>query len=82
MITYEGTKLSSRFQVKDQTKFARTNDLAYCCKCPENDCVDFYIGKTDRQISERIIIIFIITREIKIHILHNMHKVGPTNMFG
>ena len=55
MITYEGTKLSSRFQVKDQTKFARTNDLAYCCKCPENDCVDFYIGKTDRRISERII---------------------------
>ena len=50
MITYEGTKLSSRFQVKDQTKFARTNDLAYCCKCPENDCVDFYIGKTDRRI--------------------------------
>ena len=61
MITYEGTKLSSRFQVKDQTKFARTNDLAYCCKCPENDCVDLYIGKTDRRISERIIY----------HIYHN-----------
>ena len=27
----------------------------YCCKCPENDCDDFYIGETDRRISERII---------------------------
>ena len=55
MITYQGTKLSSRFQVKDQTKFEHRNDLVYCCKCPENDCDDFYIGEIDRQISERII---------------------------
>ena len=27
----------------------------YCCKCPENDCDDFYIGEADRRISERII---------------------------
>ena len=27
----------------------------YCCKYPENDCDDFYIGETDRRISERII---------------------------
>ena len=55
MITYQRTKLSSRFQVKDQTKFEHRNDVVYCCKCPENDCDDFYIGETDRQISERII---------------------------
>ena len=55
MMTYQGTKLSSRFQVKDQTKFEHRNDVVYCCKCPENDCDDFYIGETDRQISERII---------------------------
>ena len=27
MITYQGTKLSSRFQVKDQTKFELRNDV-------------------------------------------------------
>ena len=55
MIMYQRTKLSSRFQVKDQTKFERRNDIVYFCKCPENDCHDFYIGETDRRISERII---------------------------
>ena len=55
MIRYQGTKLSSRFQVKDETKFEHSNDVVYCCKCPENDCDDFYIGETDRRISERII---------------------------
>ena len=55
MITYQGTKLSSRFQVKDQTKFEHRNDVVYCCKYPEHDCDDFYIGETDRRISERII---------------------------
>ena len=27
MITYQGTKLLSRFQVKDQTKFEHRNDV-------------------------------------------------------
>ena len=48
MITYQGTKLSSRFEFKDQTKFEHKNDKVYCCKCPENDCDDFYVGETDR----------------------------------
>ena len=60
MITYQGTKLSSRFQVKEPTKFEHRNDVVYCCKCTENDCDDFYIGEIDRQ--ELLIII----REIKI----------------
>ena len=55
MMTYQGTKLSSRLQAKDQTKFEHRNDVVYCCKCPENDCDNFYIGETDRQISERVI---------------------------
>ena len=54
MTMYQGIKLSSRFQVKDQTKFEH-NDIVYCCKCPENDCDDFYIVETDGRISERII---------------------------
>ena len=55
MITYQGTKLSSRFEVKDKTKFEHRNDVVYWCKCPENDCNDFYIGETARRISETII---------------------------
>ena len=31
------------------------NDVVHWCKCPENDCDDFYIRETDRRISERII---------------------------
>ena len=55
IIRYQATKLSSRFEVKDQTKFEHRNGAVYCCKCPENDCDDFCIGETDRRISERII---------------------------
>ena len=55
IILYQGTKLSSTFQVKDQTKFEHRNGVVYCCSCPENDCDDFYIGETNRRISERII---------------------------
>ena len=44
MITYQGTKLSSRFQVKDQTKFEQRNYKVYCCKFPEDYCDDFCIG--------------------------------------
>ena len=47
--------VQSRFQVKDQTKFEHRNDVVNCCKCPENDYDDSYIGETDRRISEIII---------------------------
>ena len=79
MIRYQGTKLSSRFQVKDETKFEHSNDVVYCCKCPENDCDDFYIGETDRRISERIIDH---NKRDKTHILYNMYKIRNTHMFG
>ena len=55
MIKYQGTKLSSRFEVKAQTKFEHRNDIVHCCKCPESDCDDFYIREIDRRISERSI---------------------------
>ena len=42
-------------QVKEPTKFEHRNDVASCSKCLENDCDDFYIGETDRRMSERII---------------------------
>ena len=78
MITYQGTKLSSRFEFKDQTKFEHKNDKVYCCKFPENDCDDFCVGETDRRLSELLVTI----REIKIHILYNIHKIRNTLRFG
>ena len=55
MITYQGTKPLSRFQVKHQTELKHRNNVVYCCKYHENDYDDFYNGKTDRRISERTI---------------------------
>ena len=57
MITYQRTKLSSRFQIKDQTKFEHRNgnDTSYCCRFTENIFDDFYIGENDTRISKRII---------------------------
>ena len=80
MITYQGTKLSSRFQVKDQTKFEHRNDVVYCCKYPENDCDDFYIGETDRRISERIIDHN--KRDKNSHPLQHAQNKKHTHMFG
>ena len=57
MITYQVTKPSSRSQVKDQTKFEHRNDVVYCCKCPENDCVDFFIGETEGNYQTELLII-------------------------
>ena len=62
MITYQGTKLSSRVQVKDQTKFEHRNDVVYCCKCPENDC-DYYTGETTHIL-------------YNMHKIRNMHMFG------
>ena len=57
MIPHQNTKLSSRFQIKDQTKFEHRNrnNAAYRCKWTENVFDDFYIGQTDTRISKRII---------------------------
>ena len=57
MMPHQRTKLSSRFQIKDQTKFEHRNrnDAAYRCKCTEKVFDDFYIGETYTPISKRII---------------------------
>ena len=51
----------------------------YYCKCPENDCNDFYFGETDRRISERIIDYN--KRDKNSHPLQR-HKIRNTHMFG
>ena len=40
--------------MKDQTKFENQHGIVYHGKCPEVDCIDNYIGKASRRVSERI----------------------------
>ena len=53
-ITYEGTKLSTQFPVKDRTKFEHRHNVVYFSRCPSATCNDTYVGETDRRIKERI----------------------------
>ena len=54
-VTYTGKKLSTCFNIKDQTKFEHQHDIVYHGKCHEVDCIDNYIGEASRRVSERII---------------------------
>ena len=54
-IGFTDKKLSTCFQIKDQTKFEHTHDIVYLATCPENNCSDNSIGENGRRISERII---------------------------
>ena len=53
-ITYEDTKLSTQFPVKDRTKFEHRHNVVYFSRCPKATCNDIYVGETDRRIKERI----------------------------
>ena len=54
-IGFKGKKLSTCFQIKDQTKFEHKHDIIYLGTFPEDNCSKNYVGKSGRQISERII---------------------------
>lgn len=50
-----GTKVSSRFIIKDKTKIENQSDLVYLCNYPKTNCTDNYIGETAKRISQRFI---------------------------
>ena len=50
-----GKKLSSLFNIKDDTKKMHKHDLVYYGECPTPNCIDNYIGETGRRINERVI---------------------------
>ena len=54
-VTYTGKKLSTCFNIKDQTTSEHQHGITYHGKCPKVDCIDNYIGKALRRVSERII---------------------------
>ena len=53
-ITYKDTKLSTRFPVKERTKFEHRHDIVYFSHCPNVTCNETCVGETDRRIKERI----------------------------
>ena len=55
MVVLTGSKLSSKFQVKDRTLFSHNHDIIYTCNCPENGCPDKYIGEAAKRISEKVL---------------------------
>ena len=63
-LDFTSKKLSTCFQIKDQTKLEHKHDIIYLATCPEDNCIEKvalffitenYIGESGRQISERII---------------------------
>ena len=53
-IVLTGTKLSSQFNIKDNTNKQHKHDLVYFSRFPLTDCTDSYIGETARRLSERV----------------------------
>ena len=47
-------KLSPSSDIKDQTKLEHKHDLTYLVKCPENSCLETYLGETARRLNEKI----------------------------
>ena len=54
-IDFTGKKLSTCFQIKDQTKFEHTHDIIYLATCPEDNCSENYMEESRCRISKRII---------------------------
>ena len=79
MITYQGTKLSTKFNIKDQTKFHHKNNIVYYGKCPNENCKDDYVGETDRRSIERIIDHN--KRDKKSHLLKHAQKENHTHVW-
>ena len=79
MITYQGTKLSSRFEVKNKTKFEHRNDVVYGVNALKTTVMISILEKLPGEYQKELLIII---REIKIPIFYNMHKIRNTHMFG
>ena len=53
-ILLTGTKLSSQFNIKDDTNKQHKHDLVYFSRCSSTKFTDIYIGETTRRLSERV----------------------------
>ena len=51
---YTGSKLGTKFNVKDKTKKEHHHDLTYSVKCPIKNCLESHNGETGRRLIERV----------------------------
>ena len=77
-VAYTGKKLSTCFNVKDQSKFEHQHDVVYYADCPNEKCRENYIGESGRRISERIKDHN--GRDLKSHILRHSVESGHANV--
>ena len=77
-MVYTGKKLSTGFNVKDQSKFEHRHDVVYYADYPNEKCRENYIGKSARRISE--IIKDHNGRDLKSHILRHSVESGHANV--
>ena len=77
-VAYTGKKLSTCFNVKDQSTFAHPHDVVYYADCPNEKCRENYIGESGRRISERIKDHN--GRDLKSHILRHSVESGHANV--
>ena len=54
-IVLTGTKLSSQFNIKDDTDKQHKHDLVYFSRCPSTSGTDRYVGETAWRLSERVV---------------------------
>ena len=54
-MAYQSEKLSTKFNVQDETEFYHQSNLVYYGKWSNQSFTEDYIGEADRRIMERII---------------------------
>ena len=52
-LVYTGTKLGTKFNVRDKTKKENQHVLTYTVKCPMKNCLESYNGENERRLIER-----------------------------
>ena len=77
-VAYTGKKLSTCFNVKDQSKFDHQHDVVYYADCPNKTCRENYIGESGRRFSERMKDHH--SRDLKSHILRHSVESGHANI--
>ena len=53
-VAYTGKKISTRFNVKDQSKFEHQHYVVCYADCPNEKCRENYISESSRRISELV----------------------------
>ena len=51
---FQGTKLSDKFNIKDQIKKEHQHNLVYIVNCPSQAFTQTYIGETARRLTSRL----------------------------